>query len=87
MTIADKMQNLLSEAEEGGDMDMKKVLPQLVLAMEAMGMDPADEEHQKQFIGVLKALVGPKKAALMKAMKSFSGAKASKALKAAKASV
>ena len=87
MAIADKMQILLSEAEEGGEMDMKKVLPQLALAMEAMGMDPADEEHQQKFIAVLKMLAGPKKAALMKALKSFSGAKASKALKAAKASV
>jgi hypothetical protein len=87
MTIADKMQNLLSEAEEGSDLDMKKVIPQLALAMEAMGLDPADEAHQKQFIALLKQAAGSKKAALMKALKSFSGAKASKALKAAKASV
>lgn len=86
MSVVERMQNLLSEAEEGMDMDMKKVLPQLVLAMDAMGMDPADEEHQKQFIGMLKKIVS-NKAGLMKAMKGFSASKATKALKAAKAAV
>lgn len=87
MNITEKMQSLISEAEEGSmDVEMKAVLPQLVLAMQAMGMDPHDEEHQDKFIGMLKKLA-TNKAALMRSMKMFTGMKAKKAIKTARETV
>jgi hypothetical protein len=80
------MKSLLSEAEESVEIEMKAALPQLILAMDAMGLDPQNDEHQEQFVAMLKKLV-TNKSKLMSAMKMFSASKAKKALKAAKASV
>jgi hypothetical protein len=85
MQITSKMLALLGE-EEVPKERIAALLPQLVLAMDAIGLDPKDEMHQEVFIGILKQL-STNKSALLKAMKTFSGAKATKAVKAAKASL
>lgn len=85
MNITPKMLALLGEENESMP-DPKVLIPQLVLAMDAAGMDPGDEGHQEIFIGMLKKLVSSK-AALLKAMKMFNASKATKALKAAKAAI
>jgi hypothetical protein len=85
MSVTPKMLALLGEENERMP-DPKVLIPQLVLAMEAAGMDPGDEGHQEIFIGMLKKLVSSK-AALLKGMKMFNASKALKALKVAKAAV
>lgn len=77
------------EAEEsmGASMDVAAIVPQLVLAMDAAGMDPSDKDQQAEFVSMLKLLAGAKKSELMKAMKTYSSSKAKKAMKAAKAAI
>lgn len=82
MNITERMAALIEEMDEGAG-DPKILIPQLVLAMDAAGMDPGDEGHQEIFIGMLKKLV-TNKAALLKAMKHHTAARAAKALKVAK---
>ena len=84
MTVATKMLTLLGEERDLPD--PKVLVPQLVLAMETLGMDPGDEGHQEIFVGMLKKLV-TNKAALLKGMKGFTASKAAKALKATKTAV
>lgn len=86
MSVADRMKNILGEAEESVEIEMKAALPQLVLAMDAMGLDPQDEAHQEQFVALLKKLI-TNKSKLMAAMKMFSASKAKKAVKAAKSTL
>lgn len=78
------------EAEESAmamSMDIDAIVPQIVLAMDAAGLDPSDAQQQAEFVAMLKLLAGAKKPALMKAMKTYSSSKARKAVKAAKASI
>lgn len=84
MSVSNQMKALLEESEE---MDLSAIIPQLVLGMEAMGLDPSEEDGQKKFVQILKLLSGSKKAALISGMKKFTSSKAKGALKAAKASV
>lgn len=86
MNAADRMRALLEEMEEGASGDPKVLVPQLVLAMDAVGMDPGDEGHQQMFIAMLKKLI-TNKSALTKAMKSYNASRAAKALKVAKMGV
>ena len=86
MTITPKMLALLGEENTEGMPDPKILIPQLVLAMDAAGMDPGDEGHQEIFISMLKKLI-TSKAALLKGMKMFNTSRAAKALKVAKAAV
>jgi len=81
--ITSSMLSLLDEQEMP---DAKIVVPQLVLAMDALGMDPGDEGQQEVFIGMLKKLV-TNKSALLKGMRTYNAAKAAKALKVARTAV
>jgi hypothetical protein len=78
--------NAILESEEALEPNLKAILPQLALAMDAAGMDPSNEEHQDQFVTLLKKLA-TNKAALKKAMRTFTASKAMKAVKAAKAAI
>lgn len=86
MNIADRMRALLEEMDEGASGDPKVLVPQLVLAMDAVGMDPGDEGHQEIFFAMLKKLA-TNKSALLKAMKNYNASRAAKALKVAKMGV
>lgn len=89
MSVSERMQAILEEAAEEGmgvEMDMKSALPQLVLAMDAMGLDPKAEEDQDKFFAFLKKMA-TNKSALMKAMRTYSAGKATKAIKVAKAAI
>jgi len=85
MSVSIKMLALLGEENEPMP-DPKVLIPQLVLAMDAAGMDPGDEGHQEIFIGMLKKLI-TSKSALLKGMKMFNASRATKALKIAKAAI
>lgn len=84
MAISERMLSLLGEESE--DIEMKSALPQLVLAMQSMGLDPSDDAAQDQFISFLKKLTTNKNA-LKRAMGKFSGNVAAKAMKVAKGSM
>lgn len=89
MSVYERMQSILEEAEmgaEGAELDMKAALPQLVLAMDAMGLDPKSEDDQAKFFALLKKMVSSK-ASLMKAMRTFSAGKARTAVKAARSTL
>lgn len=86
MSVTEQMKALLEEGDAGSDSEMKMVLPQLVSAMMSIGLDPQDDDNQDHFIAMLKMVV-MNKAKLKKAMNSFTGAKAAKAVKVAKASL
>ena len=55
MSVSEKMQSILEEAD--GESEMKMVLPQLVSAMMAIGLDPQDDDNQDHFIAMLKQVV------------------------------
>lgn len=88
-TIRNKMMALMSETDEGEkpEANMKLVIAQLVLAMQAVGLDPSDEDQLDQFMKMLKTLATTKATMVKTAIKNWSGAKASKALRLAKKSV
>lgn len=88
MGISENMKALLNEAEEGKaiEIDTKAAMMQLALAMDALGLDPQDEDAQEGFIHFLKQMA-TNKATLKRAFSNFSAAKAAKAVKAAKATV
>lgn len=85
------MENNVVEAEESASVpeseNIDVIVPQLVLAMDAAGMDPSDKDQQDKFLAMLKLLAGAKKSELMKAMKTYSSSKARKAVKAAKSAI
>lgn len=78
---------MAEEAEESASVDyFDALIPQLVLAMDAAGMDPSDKDQQMEFIQLLKK-IHLRPGLLVKAMKNYSSSKASKAMKAAKAAI
>lgn len=69
------------------EVDMKALAPQLILAMQALGLDPGEEEHIDSFMKTLKVM-STSKANLMKvALRRWTGAKAAKAVKLAKSTL
>jgi hypothetical protein len=92
--IQRQMEELLGEGtrveQEGSeevDVNLKALAPQLVLAMQTMGLDPSEEEHIDAFLKSLKTLATSKSTLLKQALKRWSGARASKAVKLAKAAL
>lgn len=86
--IRSQMQALLDEnSEEQIDLNAKQVVAQLVLAMQAVGLDPKDDEQLDQFMKLLKTLATTKAQMVKSSIKNWSGAKASKAFRAAKKAV
>lgn len=69
------------------EVNMKALAPQLVLAMQAMGLDPGDEEHLDAFLKTLKVMATSKANILKVALRRWTGAKAKAAVKVAKASL
>lgn len=91
-TIRTRMEQILGEKEtdapsEDTDLSVKKVIPQLVLAMQALGLDTSDEEQLDQFLKMLKVLATSKSQMVKTAIKHWSGSKATRALRVAKKSV
>lgn len=72
---------------ETAALNTKAVIAQLVLAMQAVGLDPADEEQLDQFMKLLKTLATNKAQMVKAAIKNWSGAKASRALRVAKKAI
>ena len=99
--IRSRMEALLGETEprravEASDEDamqasrdamLKQIIPQLVLAMTALGLDPSDEEQLDMFMKTLKALATTKAQMVKTAIKNWAGAKAGKALRVIKKAV
>ena len=69
------------------EVNMKALAPQLILAMQAMGLDPGDEEHLDAFMKTLKVMATSKANILKVALRRWTGAKAKQAVKIAKATV
>lgn len=69
------------------EVNMKALAPQLILAMQAMGMDPGNEEHLDAFLKTLKVMATSKANILKVALRRWTGAKAAKAVKVAKATL
>lgn len=88
MSVTEKMQAILGESsdESSVEIEVKAILPQLLLVMRALGLDPTDEAAQEAFVGVLKKLV-TNKTALLKAMRANKDVAAKKAFKAAKSAM
>ena len=88
-TIRERMTPLLDEADsvEQTDMSVKKVVPQLVLAMQALGLDTSDEEQLDEFLKTLKTLATTKSMMVKAAIKHWTGAKAGRALRIVKKAV
>lgn len=77
----------IAEEVSEEDMDPKVVAPQLVLAAQALGLDPHSETDLEKFMHVLKALATTKAQKLKSAMTHWSSTKATKAVRTAKASI
>lgn len=75
-----------AEAEDS-ELDTKAVIAQLVLAMQAVGLDPSDEDQLNQFMKLLKTLATSKAQMVKTAIKNWTGAKAGRALRIAKKAV
>lgn len=88
MSVADRMNRLLSEEDEKKpvEIDVKPALMQLALAMDALGLDTKDEDAQEAFIHFLKQMAS-NKATLKRTLSNYTAAKAAKAVKTAKAAV
>ncbi len=97
-TIREQMQVILGESpkrteqEEGGEehvplANFKPLIQQLVLAMQAMGMNASDDEEVDAFLKMLKAVSTTKASMFRQALRQWSGAKAAKAVKVAKATI
>lgn len=88
-TIRERMTSLLDEADsvEQTDMSVKKVVPQLVLAMQALGLDTSDEDQLDEFLKTLKTLATTKSMMVKTAIKHWTGAKAGRALRIVKKAV
>lgn len=95
-TIRSQMEELLGETNERHEQEemdgevevnMKALAPQLALAMQSLGLDPSEEEHIDAFLKSLKMMATSKSNLLKQALKRWSGAKASKAVKVAKAAI
>ena len=89
-TVRNRMQALLDETEVPAfemDMSVKRIVPQLVLAMQALGLDTSDEEQLDEFLKTLKALATSKSQLVKSAIKHWSGAKSGRALRIAKKAV
>lgn len=90
-TVRNRMEGLLAEfdepASEQAEMNTKAVIAQLVLAMQAVGLDPSDEDQLDQFMKLLKTLATTKSQMVKTAIKQWTGAKASRALRIAKKAV
>lgn len=90
MTIRTRMTALLGETEaaaEQADLDTKAVIAQLVLAMQAVGLDPNDDDQLDQFMKLLKTLATTKSQMVKTAIRNWSSAKAGRALRTAKKAV
>ena len=93
--IREQMKELLGEGNWGEqeemdaevEVNMKALAPQLVLAMQAMGLDTASDEHLEAFMKTLKVMATSKANILKVAMRRWTGAKAMKAVKLAKATL
>jgi hypothetical protein len=69
------------------EVNMKALAPQLILAMQAMGLDPGDEDHLDAFMKTLKVMATSKANILKVALRRWTGAKAKAAVKVAKATL
>lgn len=69
------------------EVNMKALAPQLILAMQAMGLDPGDEDHLEAFMKTLKVMATSKANILKVALRRWTGAKAKAAVKVAKATL
>lgn len=91
-SVRQRMLSVLGEWGEPEEMDsdevsMKALAPQLILAMQAMGLDMSNDDHIDQFLKTLKTLATSKSSLLKMALKRWSPSKATKALKVAKATL
>lgn len=94
-SVTSQMKALLGEDTVGEqeemdaeiEVDMKALAPQLILAMQAMGLDPGSEEHLDAFLKTLKVMATSKSNLLKVALRRWTGAKAKAAVKVAKAAV
>lgn len=85
--VAELRKHLGEATEESTDMDLKMVIAQLALGMEAMGLDRKNPDDVEKFTATLKMLAGPKKQLLMQKMGTVSDTKLVKAVKAGKAGI
>jgi len=76
-------------ADEAADSDLplKPLIQQLLLGMQAIGVDAGDDDAVEEYLKTLKMVATTKKAMFMTALKQFSGSRATRAVKAAKASL
>ena len=77
---------LADTSKHSEEMDMRKVMAQLAMAMHALGMDPQDEDAQDKFVALLKKLGASPTTKNLLAKHAGKGASA-KAMKAAKAAI
>lgn len=75
-----------AEAEDEA-LNTKAVIAQLVLAMQASGLDPTDEKQLDKFMKLLKTLATTKAQMVKTAIKSWNGSKSARALRVAKKAV
>lgn len=82
-----KDHELADTAKSGDELEMRKVMSQLAVAMHGLGMDPQDEAAQDKFVALMKKLAA-NPSGMKRMLMKHSGASASmKALKAAKAAL
>lgn len=98
-TIREQMKELLGETVDQADqieseemeaeveVDMKALAPQLLLAMQAMGLDVGNDEHLDAFMKTLKVMATSKANIMKTALRRWSGARAARAVKVAKATL
>jgi hypothetical protein len=73
--------------KEADSVNLKQIVPQLVLAAQAVGMDLADDDQLEHFMKLLKTLATTKSQMVKTAVRQWTGAKAGRALRVAKKAV